>query len=181
MGSITGRHEGSFSTRALHGALPEARSVHMQEDGHKGQNMDEKAVDDKAEAAAPPSLGNSHRSRKRQMKQAASLGVHPPSQSASQQSTPGKRRRREYEKLLEYTQAISGDALRPRSSAGKRQKVSQEATPAKDAKKTPAKPQPTPQRKSVGWMYMVCLTAVIPALENIAHTCNMCSALSAES
>ena len=117
----------------------------MQEAGQKGQKVDEKAE------ASAPALGNSHRSRKRQLKQAASQGVHSTSQAASQESTPGKRRRREYEKLLEYTQAISGDALKPRGSAGKRQRLTQEATQAKDAKKTPATSQPTPRRKS-GWL-----------------------------
>lgn len=140
----------------------------MQEAGHKGQKVDEKTE------ASVPTLGNSHRSRKRQLKQAASQGVHSASQAASQESTPGKRRRREYEKLLEYTQAISSDALKPRGSAGKRQRLTQEATPAKNAKKTPAKPQPTPRRKSAGWVYVVRLMAAYPG-PTIQHTYAACA------
>ena len=113
----------------------------LQEAGQEQQKAD-------VEASAP-ALGNSHRSRKRQMKQAAS-------QATSQEFTPGKRRRREYERLLQYTRAIS-DASKPEGSARKRQKPAQEATPAKDQRDKPAKKQRMPRRKSAGWEYVVGL------------------------
>ena len=109
-----------------------------------GQN--EQEVDDEA---AAPAQGNSYRSRKRKMKQAAS-------QPASQQYTPGKRRRREYERLLEYTHAISNDDVaEPRGSTGKRPKLMQEA-------ETPAKTARTPRRKFTGWQYVVNFMPVGP-------------------
>lgn len=119
----------------------------LQEPGHEKQQAD-------VEASAP-GLGNSHRSRKRQMKQAAS-------QATSQESTPGKRRRREYERLLDYTHAISSHASKPEGSARKRQKPTQEATPAKEQRDAPAKKQRTPRRKSAGWEYVVSLMGASP-------------------
>ena len=98
--------------------------VELQEPGHEKQKAD-------VEASAP-ALGHSHRSRKRQMKQAAS-------QAPSQESTPGKRRRREYERLLDYTHAISSHASQHRGLCQEKAEAHPGGHPGKRAERYTSK------------------------------------------